>query len=222
LDVIAGVGRIGLSGTVAGEVDDASRRVSDSDREGAVVALRDDLVAGRLTLEEFSQRVESAYLARTDAELADVRDDLPAGLSPRGRRRRTRFSLALFGYLVRRGRLRLQRRTTVASVFSDVDFDLREAHIEGLELTITVFALFGNVDLYLPEGIDVELGVMLVFGRRREWGRGAVREGVPTVLVRVVGMFATVDVWRVPPDVHGNYGEVIDRVRERQHGRSAG
>jgi len=50
-------------------VDDATRRVSDLEREAAVSALRDDLLAGRLTLDEFSERVESAYTARTGGEL---------------------------------------------------------------------------------------------------------------------------------------------------------
>jgi Domain of unknown function (DUF1707) len=45
-------------------LDDLSRRVSDADREQAVASLRDDLVVGRLTLDEFSERVETAYRAR--------------------------------------------------------------------------------------------------------------------------------------------------------------
>jgi hypothetical protein len=34
-------------------MDDASLRVSDADREQAVMVLREHLLAGRLTLEEF-------------------------------------------------------------------------------------------------------------------------------------------------------------------------
>ena len=38
-------------------------RVADADRERAVVALREHAVAGRLTLEEFGERVDQAYAA---------------------------------------------------------------------------------------------------------------------------------------------------------------
>ena len=51
-------------------MDDDSTRASDDDRERAVRALREHLVEGRLTLEEFSQRVEAALRAGSSAELA--------------------------------------------------------------------------------------------------------------------------------------------------------
>ena len=52
-------------------------RISDDDREQVVVTLREHLLAGRLTLEEFSERVEAALRARVGAELARVNEDLP-------------------------------------------------------------------------------------------------------------------------------------------------
>lgn len=194
-------------------MEDDARRVSDRDREEAVVALRDDLVSGALTLEEFSARVEAAYLAQTTGELDRVRTDLQTRPV---KRRPTRMSVALFGHLIRRGRLRLHRRTTVVSAFADVDLDLREAQIEGLGLTVTVCALFGNVDVYVPEGVDVAVDGIILFGRRRDWGRDAARAGGPAVLVRALGCFGTVDVWRVPPNVQGTYGEILDELTTRQ------
>lgn len=61
-------------------MDDASLRVCDADREQAVVALREHLLAGRLTLEEFSKRVEAALRARFGGELARVQDDPARGI----------------------------------------------------------------------------------------------------------------------------------------------
>jgi len=58
-------------------MDDASMRISDDDREQVVVMLREHLLAGRLTLEEFSERVEATLRARVGAELARVNEDLP-------------------------------------------------------------------------------------------------------------------------------------------------
>jgi Domain of unknown function (DUF1707) len=52
-------------------------RVSDAEREAAVVALREHFFAGRLDVEEFTARVERAYAARTLADLRAVEQELP-------------------------------------------------------------------------------------------------------------------------------------------------
>jgi hypothetical protein len=48
----------------AGRLGDPDQRVSDVEREQAVAWLQQHLVSDRLTLEEFSERVEQAYAAR--------------------------------------------------------------------------------------------------------------------------------------------------------------
>ena len=60
-------------------MDDASLRVSDADREQAVMMLREHLLAGRLTLEEFSGRVGAALGARIAGELAAITAWIQAG-----------------------------------------------------------------------------------------------------------------------------------------------
>src|SRR5512132_2911744 len=52
-------------------------RVSDVDREVVVDALREHFFAGRLDVEEFTERVEQAYAARTAGELEAVERELP-------------------------------------------------------------------------------------------------------------------------------------------------
>jgi uncharacterized protein DUF1707 len=203
---------------------DCSRHVSDLEREEAVAALREDLLAGRLTLDEFSERVDIAYRARVGADLARARQALP-GAAPSPARppgRRSRVTAALFGHVVRRGRLRLPARTLVVSAFGDVDLDLRDAQIDEPRVTVTLLVGVGNVDVYVPEGIVVELGGALVFGRRRDWGRDTARADAPTVHVRAVGCVGTVDVWRVPRDMRGDYGEIMEQLEERQRGLARG
>jgi hypothetical protein len=60
--------------------DPSSLRVADADRERVASELRDHLLAGRLTSEEFEERVERAYRASTRGELDELSADLP--LSP--------------------------------------------------------------------------------------------------------------------------------------------
>jgi uncharacterized protein DUF1707 len=199
-------------------LDDLSRRVSDADREQAAASLREDLVAGRLTLDEFSERVERAYRARTDDELVAVRQGLPDGPLEqlRERRRPTRLTLGLFSHVVRRGRWRLKRRTLAVAAFADVDLDLREAELDSPQVAVTVLVVFGNVDIYAPEGVDVDVGGIVAFGHRREWGRDVARTGAPRVRLRTLALFGTVDVWRVPHQMRGSYGEIMQQLEQGQ------
>jgi Domain of unknown function (DUF1707)/Cell wall-active antibiotics response 4TMS YvqF len=203
-----------------GAMADASIRVSDDDRERAVLALREHLLAGRLTLEEFSGRVEAALRARAAGDLARVQEDLPdifveaAG----SHRKAARVTTALFGHVAQRGRQRLRRRALAASGFGDLDFDLREVTVDQWQTTVTVLAAFGNVDVYVPEGINVEVTGVTVFGHRRDWGRDADRPDAPTIHVHVLGFAGTIDVWRVPQDMRdASYSDIFRQLEDRQH-----
>jgi hypothetical protein len=199
-------------------MDDGSFRVSDAEREQTIVALRDHLLAGRLTLDEFSERAGAALRARFGGELARVQEDLPevSFEVDRSRRKPARFTAALLGHVARRGRLRLRGWTVAAAAAGDLDFDLREATIDHPQTAVTVLVAFGNVDIYVPEGVNVDVSGITIFGHRREWGRDAGRRDAPAVQVRVLGFFGTVDVWRVPHDMHGSYSEIFRQLEERQ------
>jgi hypothetical protein len=198
-------------------MDELSLRSSDADREQAVSTLREHLLAGRLTLEEFGERVGSAYEARTGQELARLEADLPVVPTTAPTRKPTRFTAGLFAHIVRRGRLRLRKRTFVFSGMADIDLDLREARIESPVTTVRVFALFGNVDVYVPEGVDADVGGLTIVGHRREWGRDVFGANAPAVRVRVFGLFGTVDIWRVPPKAQGDYKQIIKSLRRQTH-----
>ncbi len=198
-------------------MEDPLIRVSDADREQTVISLREHLLAGRLTLEEFSDRVELALRARVSAERARVQHDLPpVPAASAGARRPSRFTGALFGHAVRRGRLRLGRRTVASVAFGDLDFDLRQAAIDRPLTAVTVLLAFGNADVYVPEGVNVVGSGLTIFGHIRERGHDNGTPDAPTIRVRAVGCFATVDVWRVPRDTHGSYSDVLRQVRDRE------
>src|ERR1700733_3718399 len=72
-------------------------RASDQDRDAVAQELRDHFAAGRLSEAELSDRLGQAYGAKTMAELAAVRADLPqpstdvAVATPRALARRRAF-----------------------------------------------------------------------------------------------------------------------------------
>jgi hypothetical protein len=53
-------------------------RASDADREVVVATLRDAFEVGRVTLEEFNERVSAAYASRTWGDLRKLTIDLPS------------------------------------------------------------------------------------------------------------------------------------------------
>jgi hypothetical protein len=55
-------------------------RASDTDREDTVRQLQRGLSEGRLTVDEFDDRVQAAYAAQTLGELAELTRDLPRSL----------------------------------------------------------------------------------------------------------------------------------------------
>lgn len=54
-------------------------RVGDGDREAAAALLREHYAAGRLSLDEFQDRLAAVYAAQVQRDLAAVTADLPAG-----------------------------------------------------------------------------------------------------------------------------------------------
>jgi len=52
-------------------------RIGDAEREKVTTSLREHYASGRLTLEEFQQRLDRVFAAKTDADLAKITADLP-------------------------------------------------------------------------------------------------------------------------------------------------
>jgi class 3 adenylate cyclase len=195
-------------------------RASTADRERTVTALREHAAAGRLTLEELSERAERAYRAVTLPELQEIASDLPAAMGATPPRRRPRRLIgSVFSDTERTGRWRLGRFGLAVVVFGNVDLDLRQAEFDGAVASLTALLLFGNLDVYVPEGVEVDFGGLAVIGHRREWGRDVPPlPGTPLLRVRVYSLFGTSDIWRVPVSWVGRtFREVIRAIQRGEH-----
>jgi hypothetical protein len=193
-------------------------RASDDDRDRTVLVLREHLAAGRLTLEEFTERMTTALAATTTADLDGPLRELPAP-AVQSRRRPTRFLLSVFSSVRRQGRLRLGRRVFCFAAFGNIDLDLREATLESDVLTVVAFGLFATMDVYVPEGIESDIGGVVVFGHRNAHGNDVPPvPGSPLVRFDVFGFFAGVDLWRAPLAWgQRSFGEVIRGIRRGEH-----
>lgn len=128
---------------------------SDAEREATVDRLRQSVVDGRLTLEEFSDRVGLAQVARTDRDLAMLGSDLPAApaVAPADIARHRAFC----SRIVRSGPWELPVRSSYRCLFGTIDLDLAQVRLPGPEVEIEIFNLFGTVTLIVPEGVRISL-----------------------------------------------------------------
>jgi redox-sensitive bicupin YhaK (pirin superfamily) len=165
-------------------------RASDREREQAVTRLREAAAEGRLTLEEFTARIDGAYGARTRGELDVLVNDLPeasaSSAAVPARRTPRRWIVSVMGNAVRRGRWRVAEHATAVTVMGNATIDLRQAELSGPEVTVTVFTAMGNTHVIVPPGVDVDLSAIAIMGNRFDRTRAEAQPGAP--LVRIKGV----------------------------------
>jgi Domain of unknown function (DUF1707)/Cell wall-active antibiotics response 4TMS YvqF len=172
-------------------------RASDAERETTVALLRRHAVDGRLTLEEFAERMSLAYEAKTRDDLDELTRDLPAEVAttPARRRKRRRWVVAVMGGSDRRGRFRVGPHMNVITVMGGANIDLRQAELDEPEATITIVSLMGGANVVVPEGVDVELtGISIMGGKGYRPGAKAPPPGAPFVRVRAFTLMGGVTV----------------------------
>jgi class 3 adenylate cyclase len=181
-----------------------AERVADADRDRTVTQLRESVVEGRLTLDEFSERVGSALQAKTRGDLLAVLADLPevrptADRLPEpgtgGPRKKGRWHVAVMSGHSTKGRWRVSGKTNAVAVMGGCDMDLRQAEIEGPEVEITAVAFWGGIDITVPEGFEVELrGFSFMGGRDLKLRDVPIVPGSPRIVVHAFAVMGGIDV----------------------------
>ncbi|MGW1159129.1 DUF1707 SHOCT-like domain-containing protein [Streptomyces sp. NPDC002519] len=192
-------------------------RASDADRERVAEVLRDALAEGRLDMEEFEERLEATYRARTYRELAPITRDLPAAgagappvslvkepvVSGRWRERivggegSSSWAVAILSGFQRKGRWTVPRRFTSFAFWGGGEIDLREANFADHEVEINCVAIMGGMNVIVPPGVEVVvrgIGIMGGFDQREEGTPG--EPGAPRVIVTGFAFWGGVGVER--------------------------
>lgn len=172
--------------------------ITDRDRERAAELLQRACGEGRLTLEEFGDRAAAAWAARDAAELEQATGGITAPVV--GTPASSKTMINIVGDEKRVGRWRLPRRLRVYSLVGDWVLDLRGALVNADAVAdgvvdITHVSLIGDVRIIVPEGVEVELGGMVLIGDRKvELAAVPLRPGTPRVRLRVFGLITDVTV----------------------------
>jgi DUF1707 SHOCT-like domain/Cell wall-active antibiotics response LiaF, C-terminal len=177
---------------------------SDAEREQVAEVLRQASVDGRLTLDEFSQRVEGALAARTRADLQAITADLPEPVpgAPPVRavpvaRTRTpvRWSVAIMGSTTRKGFWRVDEQSSAVAVMGNCKLDLRGALISSPVTEINAVAIMGGVDVIVPYGVEVELeGVAIMGGKDLKLTGPPPGPGAPVVRVNAFAVMGGITI----------------------------
>ncbi|MEU8589810.1 DUF1707 domain-containing protein [Streptomyces sp. NPDC048664] len=214
---------VSSDGTPSGPPAPADLRASDADREKVAEVLRDALAEGRLDMEEFEERLEATYKARTYGELVPVTRDLPsAGVSvpavlsdpavsltkePRdgggwagrivGGDGSSSWAVAIMSGFQRKGRWTAPKRFNSFAFWGGGEIDLREADFADREIEINCIAIMGGMNVVVPPGVEVVvrgIGIMGGFDHREE---GVPADpGAPRVIVTGFAFWGGVGVER--------------------------
>ncbi|HEY6295601.1 MAG TPA: DUF1707 domain-containing protein [Streptosporangiaceae bacterium] len=188
---------------------DDSLRVSDAERDATVRTLGDHAAVGRLTLDELEDRAGQALTAKTRGELAALTSDLPqqataADVAIPRTRKPVRWMVAIMGGSHRRGRFRAVGQVNSVSIMGGDEIDLREAEIEGGELTLNMFALMGGATVYIPDSVELEVSGFSLMGGNSELGsQRTPRPGAPVIHIRSWNLMGGATIYRLPPQARG-------------------
>ncbi|GGJ17852.1 DUF1707 SHOCT-like domain-containing protein [Streptomyces brasiliensis] len=199
--------------------DDAPElRASDADRERVAEVLRDALTEGRLDMEEFEERLEATYKARTYGELTPLTRDLPGAgaVAPPvvslnkepaesgswasrivGGEGSSAGAVAIMSGFQRKGRWTVPKRFTCFAFWGGGELDLREANFAEHEVEINCVAIMGGMQIIVPPGVEVVvkgLGIMGGFDQREAGVPGD--PGAPRVVVTGFAFWGGVGVER--------------------------
>jgi hypothetical protein len=195
-------------------------RASDADRERVAEVLRDAVAEGRLDMEEFEERLEATYKARTYAELTPITRDLPtAGVAPPpvnmvkqpvesgswagrivGGEGSSAWAVAVMSGFQRKGRWTVPKRFNCFAFWGGGELDLREANFADREVEINCVAIMGGIQIVVPPGVEVVvrgIGIMGGFDHRQDGAPGD--PDAPRVIVTGLAFWGGVAVERKLP-----------------------
>ncbi len=176
--------------------------MADRDRQQVAEVLRRHTADGRLTLDEFSERVGLALAARTRSDLEVLTSDLPPvpeAVPEIKRKKARRWVVSVMSQATAKGRWRTGRSVTAVAVMGKCELDFRRAEIDHDEVIVTAIALMGAAEIIVPEGIDVELiGAPIMGAKHMRLADVPTLPGSPRIVVRAVPIMGDVTVRSKP------------------------
>lgn len=188
--------------------DELLLRVSNAEREAVIARLGEACGEGRITLDEFTDRADAVYAARTRGELDKLTVDLPEpgqsvapvvpatnSASKAVARRRGHRRVAVLSGFELSGRWRVEPECKVVCVFGGAKLDLRHAELSSRQTVIKIVAVFGGAQVVVPHGVHVNVdGVNFMGGYSAEPPDSTPPSGAPSIHIHTVNVLGGVSV----------------------------
>jgi hypothetical protein len=183
-------------------------RASDADRDQVVDVLRVAMGDGRLTADEFGERMEAALSARTLGELAVLTADLVTGIAHAAARAEEVVRIDQKGGSVQRtGQWMVPQRLELRLSWCDVTLDFTEAVIVEDTLLVEMNMRGGALVMVTRPGVVVDTGSLTVRYTDVDVRSGGESDAPVVLRVRLTGRM--------------RYGSVEVRARSTRLARGA-
>ncbi len=197
---------------------------SDADRARYADRLGDAFAEGRLTREEYEERLTATMSGRTYGDLKDVLADLPgAGTlvplsqslpsvrhsdvsardgwlvpanTPADLGAISSNAIAIFGGSTKKGQWVVAEELNAVAIFGGVELDFTSAYFAAPTVKIRAVAIFGGIEITVPEGLTVHVEGVGIFGGFDQKAEGPGDVGAPVLRVEGVAIFGGVEVKR--------------------------
>lgn len=172
---------------------------SDDDRIQVAQVLSEAAARGRLSLEQYEERLHGVYAATSYDELERLAQDLPEAAEYRRGKTRPAPStmlLAILSGFERRGRWNVPGRMTTFTLFGGGVVDLRFADFTSVDVEIHAYSILGGQTILLPPEINVEVHGRAVMGGFNQNVPGRGTPGAPKVTIKGFSLWGGVGIKR--------------------------
>lgn len=156
--------------------------MNEIDRERTVESLSASYAQGALELEDLERRLALVHTANSAAELDALVTDIAPSTTALVPAKRIRV---VFGSIERTGPWVVPQQLKARVFAGNLELDLREASLGKGVTTIEVDVTFGNVEVIVPLGVQVDVDASSVLSAVDERTERAT--SVPSSVVRIVG-----------------------------------
>jgi hypothetical protein len=174
-------------------------RASDDDRIRIAQLLSEAASNGRLTLEQYEDRLARTYAAATYGELERLTDDLPEAVEYRRGKSLpapATMLLAILSGFERRGRWNVPGRMTTFTLFGGGVVDLRFADFTAPEVEIHAYSILGGQTILVPPEVNVEIDGRGVIGGFDRQVQGSGSPGAPKVRIKGFSLLGGIGIKR--------------------------
>ncbi len=177
------------------------------ERNNVIERLEHSFAQNLLDIDVYEKRMEIAVNTASKRELLSLIEDLPVPTETKkqsssfdrillnlGEIKDYDVTLALLSGATRKGLWYPPKRMKVVAIMGGVDLDYSQAQIPPGVSNIDIFALMGGVNIFVPEGVNVEVTGIPIMGGIDNRAASSGKLGAPTIKVNAITLMGGLDI----------------------------